>query len=170
MEAKEVVNFIQFYRHDLLNHLQVIQGYTKLGKLEKADANLSKLFEYLHKERNLLNLNIPHVFLWFLEFRMKYKRYQLSYTIDMENIKLTDADSSIRTKLEQIMLDIDETCRLDTMYRVHVNFKNAGESCLINVSIELGEDNNQSPSQLSEKINITQSENTREYSFKVFTS
>lgn len=170
MEAKEVVSIIQSYRHDLLNDLQIIQGYVKLGKMEKVDDNLNKLFAFFHKERKLLNLNIPHVVIWFLEFRMKYNQFKLDYSIRVDDIKLTDTDLYIKEKLDQIIQDIEQRADDENVYTIHVDFTENEKGCTINVSIDLKERSAEDNIPPSEDIYIKQTPEKRIYSFDVFAS
>ena len=170
MEAKEVVDIIQSYRHDLLNDLQIIQGYVKLGKMEKVDDNLTKLFEFFHKERELLNLNIPHVVVWFKEFRMKYNQFKLGYSIHADNIKLTDADLYIKEKLDQIIQDIQQRSDDANVYTIHVDFIENENDCTINVSVDLNERSEEQELPPSEDIYIKQTQENLIYSFNVFAS
>ena len=170
MEAKEVVGIIQSYRHDLLNDLQIIQGYVKLGKMERVDDNLNKLFAYFHKERKLLNLNIPHVFVWFMEFRMKYNQFKLGYSIKVDNIKLTGADLYIREKLDQIIQDIKKRADDVTVYTIHVDFTANENGCTVNVSIDLNDRSAGDEFPPTEDIYIKQTPEKLIYSFDVFAS
>ena len=135
MEAEDVVNLIQHYRHDLMNELQVVQGYIKLGNLEKVDASMTELLDYFYQERKLLSLNAPNVFLWFMQFRLKYENFILTYDIDIENKNLSESDIFIGNKLEQIMRDAIENCSNEALHRVEIEFKDSIDTCEIAVYV-----------------------------------
>lgn len=136
MEAKEVVNLVQFYRHELLNQLQVIQGYMQIGNMEKTNANMNKLFESLHKERELLSLGIPNVFICIFKWNMAYQQFKISYSIDLENRNIADSDEYITKKLNQVMQDIKQKYKEEKVYQVHLAFKENKSSCIVDVSID----------------------------------
>lgn len=167
MEAKEVTDILQHYRHHLLNELQIIQGYVKLGNTEKADMYLNKLFTHFHHERNFLNLNIPHVFLWFFETKMKYRHFQFSYTIATETKKLTHADMYMKRKLEQIMENIERRCKEDKLYAVHLELKDDKERVLIQISVDSDPDLTNEADFPLEEVTITDTTTKRIYSFIV---
>ncbi|MCM3742150.1 Spo0B domain-containing protein [Oceanobacillus luteolus] len=171
MEAKEVVNLIQLYRHDLLNHLQIIHGYVKMGKLEKVEANMSKLFDYIDNERDLFKLDIPHVVLWFFEFRKRYEQFQLSYEVDVNKLSLNAADMHIKDKLEQIMQDVKNISSEEELYTVQITLTEEEHDCIVEVSINIGESEIQTREFISlEGIKVVQQPKNRVYSFQVRTS
>ena len=173
MEAEDVVNLIQHYRHDLMNHLQVVQGYIKLGNLEKVDASMTELLDHFYQERKLLSLNVPTVLFWVMQFRLKYENYILSYDIDIENKNLSESDQFIEKKLEQIMRDANEKCSNQTLHRVEIEFKDSIDTCeiavyVVNESKELKsiEEKRINQSEI-EDIDINIAGNEYRYSFHV---
>lgn len=136
MDAKEVANLFQFYRHELLNHLQVIQGYVKLGNTDKADEKMSNLFELLHHERNLLNMKIPTVFLWMLTCNMNDQQYKVSCSIKFEgNLDASSAEAYIAECLEKTMEDIKHKYSGERVYPVHIIFKENHKKYRIEVRV-----------------------------------
>src|SRR5699024_2465964 len=57
MEEKDVVGLLQNQRHDMLNHLQIIQGYLSMGNTEKVKDKMetkARLTEKVHiKKKDL---------------------------------------------------------------------------------------------------------------------
>lgn len=170
MDAGDVVKLIQYYRHDLLNHLQVVEGYIQLGNLKKAETAMRELIDHLSQERKLDNLNIPNVFLWFQTFNQKYENFNLIYDVDIENKNLQEMDLLILDKLNQIMNDIKSKCRKDTVHHVEIEFKDSISDCMIAVYVD-------NQLEADEKLEISQSgitdidlyvaENEQIYSFHI---
>ncbi|QKY69573.1 Spo0B domain-containing protein [Lentibacillus sp. CBA3610] len=59
MEEKEVIQLLRHYRHDLMNHLQIVQGYLSMGKMEKAQKKLTNYMQLLQEEGKLVNMHAP---------------------------------------------------------------------------------------------------------------
>ena len=173
MEAEDVMNLIQHYRHDLMNQLQVVQGYVKLGNLEKVDASMTELLDYFYQERKLLGLNAPNVLLWFMQFRLKYENFILTYDIDIENKNLCKSDLFIEQKLQQIMRDANENCSNEALHRVEIEFKDSIDTCevavyVVDESKELQSIENKRINQSEiEDIDINIAGNEYRYSFHV---
>lgn len=168
MKPADVVNIIQHYRHDILNQLQVIQGYIKLDDYKKVNATMSQLLEYFYQERKLLNLNMPHVLLWFLQFNIKYENIKLTYDIDIENKNMQTADLFITDRLERILEDIQRHGRDDKLYQVEVEFKDNIDGCEICVYVDLESCDTKGVNQITlEDIDINTAASERIYSFNV---
>lgn len=136
MKPSEAVDLIQFYRHELLNHLQIIQGYMKMGNLDKADKAMNKLFESLHMERHILSLNIPNVFLWIFKSQMKYQHFKITYSVEIENKNISSLDGYITESLEQTMQEIIRNYNEEKVYRVHLAFKEEQENGRLEISVD----------------------------------
>lgn len=170
MKTEDVVNLIQHYRHDVLNQLQVVQGYIKIGDFKKVDTSMSQLLEYFYQERKLLNLNMPNVLLWFLQFRIRYENFNLTYDIDIENKELQTADHFITDKLEKIMDDIQKSCNEDKVYQVEIEFKDNIDACEICVYVDSESRGTGLDQMFLEDIDINIAANERVYSFDVSVS
>ncbi|UTR14236.1 sporulation initiation phosphotransferase B [Salipaludibacillus sp. LMS25] len=58
MEQKGVVNVLRHYRHDVLNHIQLINGYLEMEKIEKVHSLIDDLVRQAKNESHLSNLNM----------------------------------------------------------------------------------------------------------------
>ncbi|GEM_PF-5688263 len=167
MKTEDVVNLIQHYRHDILNQLQVVQGYVKIGNLKKVDDSMSQLLEYFYQERKLLNLNMPNVLLWFLQFRERYENFRLTYDIDIENKEMKTADHFIIERLEKIMEDVQKCCKDDMLYQVEIEFKDNLDACEISVYVDTYSRGTDLKQLVIEDIDINVTADERRYSFAV---
>lgn len=168
MKVEDVVHLIQHYRHDVLNQLQIVQGYIKLNDLKKADSSMDELLQYFDQERKLLSLNIPNVFLWFLQFKIKYNHFSLTYDIDIESKDLQKSDHFIVRKFEQMMQEIQQNYCEETLHQVEVELKDNIEFCDIAIYIdeELEKNDGKYESRL-EDIDSNMENNKRIYHFQV---
>lgn len=136
MKSRDVVHLIEQYRHDILNHLQLVQGYISLGNIEKADISVTNLLEYFQQETDLLHLNMTNVYLWFLQFPIKYNDFQISYDIDIKK-NLQYADDTVVEKLNMIMQDIEAITTPSNSYSLEIEFKDNLKACEIALYLKL---------------------------------
>lgn len=95
VEQKEVMNLLRYYRHDIMNDLQIVHAYTSMGKLEKVKEKLATYMEHFDEERKLMNLNAPALTLWLIPFNSIHPNYRFTYAIRTENIDISEIDEKI---------------------------------------------------------------------------
>src|SRR5699024_7054029 len=155
-------------RHDVLNQLQVIHGYLSLHHYNKAESNMTELLDHFQQERKLLQLMIPNVFLWFLQFRTRYNHFELDYDIDIEHKTLKNNDLYIMEKFELIMHDVQRKCCGDHYYHVEIEFKDNIDFADITVYIDMGRQEAEGESHIIlENIDFEVNENESMYRFRV---
>lgn len=103
MNEKNVIDIIRHYRHDLLNDLQIIHGYSSMGRLENVKEKLAECMHRFHEERKLTSLDTPSFALWLIRFNSLHTNFRLTYHIDT-NSNLQGHD---RKLLEQCGLCIE---------------------------------------------------------------
>lgn len=67
MDASKVIALLRRIRHDYGNHLQVISGYTELGRPNEVREYISQIIEDLAQEKRILELNDPELGLFLYE-------------------------------------------------------------------------------------------------------
>lgn len=102
MDASDVIQLLRFYRHDLLNQLQLIGGYLSMDKPASAKEKLDNYARYLDKEKKLLNLNAPSFALWLLFFNDTYQNFRMTYDIQADNSHLEKEDALLTSQCEEI--------------------------------------------------------------------
>ncbi|MUK86983.1 hypothetical protein GMD78_01020 [Ornithinibacillus sp. L9] len=102
METIDVIELLRRQRHDLMNHMQILQGYLSMGKTEKVGEKLQALIEEFHAERKLMNLNAPEFTIWVIQFNSVYSNIRLSYEIHTECNDLTLIDEQLKNTSEVI--------------------------------------------------------------------
>lgn len=85
MDEELAIQIIQRYRHDVLNHLQLVSGYLTIQKPEKAEEKVNEWIQMIEDERKLTNLDTPKFTLWIFQFSDLYKNFSLTYDIQLEN-------------------------------------------------------------------------------------
>lgn len=104
MKETEVLKLLTYYRHDLMNQLQVVQGYAMMGKMEKTQGKLNDVISHYQEERQLMALKAPAFILWLLQFNHNSQNLRLDYRIRTEK-NLQEQDRKLL-----------EMCRLVTGY------------------------------------------------------
>lgn len=95
MNEKDVVELLRLYRHDMMNDLQIVQGYASMGKMDKVESKLTEWTARLQEERKLMSLQAPAFALWVIQFHSHYDNIRLTYQIDMETIDLHIIDHTL---------------------------------------------------------------------------
>lgn len=93
MNEQAFIKLIQYYRHDLVNHLQVISGYLSMNKKQKANEKLQEVITNFSKEQKLFQLQAPKLMIWLLQFNHTYENIRITYDIDMEIMDLSSVDA-----------------------------------------------------------------------------
>ncbi|UJW57325.1 Spo0B domain-containing protein [Bacillus sp. A116_S68] len=81
MEQKDVVNVLRHYRHDVLNHIQLINGYIAMGKMEKAHSLIDDLVRQAKNESHISNLNMNRFAEEILTFNWYPHAFFLSFEV-----------------------------------------------------------------------------------------
>src|SRR5690625_2849835 len=89
MDEHSIMNFIKLYRHDLMNHLQLLTSYFSLGNSINAENKMNEIIHYYNEERKLFSLNAPKLALYLLFFNHNYANKNLTYRIGVDNIDLS---------------------------------------------------------------------------------
>lgn len=124
MKESEVIQLVQQYRHDILNQLQLVQGYLSMNKPNKVGEKLADLFSSLNEERKLTSLEAPKFALWLLQFNHSYNNFRITYQIDMESsLSLENQDDKLFRYCKDIMEVLKEHCDPSELYDLHLIMK-----------------------------------------------
>lgn len=99
----ELIHYLKLYRHDVMNHLQLVHGYSQLGNAEKLDLKLAEVLDIFQEEQKLFKLNMDQFVMYVLFFNHNYLTMQLSYKINIEKTNLTYMDELVYTEVKKIM-------------------------------------------------------------------
>lgn len=95
MNENDFVRLLQFDRHDLMNDLQVIQGYLSIDKIEMVKDKIDHMISNHHKERKLIHLNAPHFTFLMLQVNHLHQNIRLDYEIDLKEMSLQVLDKKL---------------------------------------------------------------------------
>src|SRR5699024_7628580 len=109
MEEKDVVGLLQNQRHDMLNHLQIIQGYLSMGNTEKVKDKMETWLDYFNEERKLFNLNAPLFALWIMQFNHIYTNARLTYKVHINKKDLQTVDQQLTEQCKQMINTLIQT-------------------------------------------------------------
>ncbi|WP_337019051.1 Spo0B domain-containing protein [Oceanobacillus massiliensis] len=101
--SDDTIRVLQHYRHDLMNRLQIVQGYLGMGKADKAEDKLSETLRHYNEERKLMSLNMPAFMLWIIGFNHSYENFRLTYKINSEHRDLRNLDSILLERCQYIV-------------------------------------------------------------------
>ncbi|MFD1018896.1 Spo0B domain-containing protein [Thalassobacillus hwangdonensis] len=116
MQVNEVIQLLRHKRHDWMNQLQLIQGYTTMGKTEKVHATIQKTIETSQEEQKLMNLNVPYLTLWLLSFNWSHENHRLEFKIDMESQDLSYKDLTLLAYCEETIRILESQSDPESLY------------------------------------------------------
>ncbi|WP_188206278.1 Spo0B domain-containing protein [Alkalibacillus aidingensis] len=124
MHSKEFLDWLRLYRHDLMNDLQLVQGYASMGKHDKSKEKLNNLIERLNRERKLQTLNAPEFVRWLLTINLEENHLALSFTVEGDsNESVIFNDIEMKNDGEQLVRKINSYLSEFDQYIVHVIIK-----------------------------------------------
>ncbi|MEC5422051.1 Spo0B domain-containing protein [Virgibacillus sp. C22-A2] len=135
MNEKEVVRVLQHYRHDLMNKMQIIQGYLSMGKVEIVETKVTDFLEYFNEERKLLSLNAPKFILWVIQFNNKYENFRLTYKIHTGNKKLQAIDNLLVEQFNMILVCLTKICDKTRLFELNLQISETEKPSLLRISL-----------------------------------
>ncbi|MFC3039272.1 Spo0B domain-containing protein [Virgibacillus xinjiangensis] len=137
MEEKEVINVLQHYRHDLMNNLQVVQGYLTMGRSEKVKSKIESMLQDYKEESRLMGLKAPCFTLWVLRFDHLHSNLRMKYRIKTESKDLSTADKVVTELCKKTVDWLREACEETRMYDIILEVTETETPSRIQVSILL---------------------------------
>ncbi|MFA1822551.1 Spo0B domain-containing protein [Virgibacillus oceani] len=129
MEDSDVVKLLQHYRHDLMNHLQIVNGYMNLKRPEKAEEKIKETMEYYHEERKLMHVMPPQFILWVMQVNIMFDHIKLEYQILTEK-KLHHVEHDLSARCEKVISAVNKTIGTDSLHDISLQIKDAeNEPC-----------------------------------------
>ncbi|QHS22896.1 hypothetical protein GWK91_08035 [Virgibacillus sp. MSP4-1] len=136
MKDEEIVDMIRHYRHDLLNHLQLIQGYAQMDKLDKVKEKTTELLDDLLLERKLSNLNGPTFTIWMMKFNSTYDSFRLSYEIDLDHADFSSIDRTLTNHCEEIIKELHKHILDEQIYNGKLSIYKQNDSVRMMIGFE----------------------------------
>ncbi|SHF65664.1 Spo0B domain-containing protein [Ornithinibacillus halophilus] len=137
MNTKDIIQLLRHQRHDMMNHLQVMQGYLSMGKTDKVHKKMEDVIESFANERKLMNLETDELALWLIQFNTINKNIRLTYDICIEKQKLTLYEAFILKKCQYITEMVQSYGDSDQLYeaKLVLSNENDGKEVWIEFSI-----------------------------------
>ena len=98
MLEQDFISFLRVYKHDFLNHLQVIQGYLQLQKPEQALRYLKEAMKDVELYGSVLRLKLPAVAFWLLLKELELRKQGITMHL------CSDTPFSVSAALEKSLL------------------------------------------------------------------
>lgn len=141
VNEKEVIQLLQQYEHDLMNEIQVIQGYLGMDNLEVAKDKMNEFISDFDKRRTLLNIDAPRFVLWLLRFNHQHKNIRLTYQMDHSPRSLQIFDANLESYCKQMVQKIYEFGKDTELYQIHLQIIQESEEEVMLTCAVIGEFN-----------------------------
>lgn len=164
MNDEEMLSILQHYRHDLMNELQVIQGYLTMGKETIANDKINTMFGRFQEERKLIQLDIPKFALWLIRFNSIYDLCRLTYNIHIEDRGLSTKDERLLERCKQVI----DRLPSDTFFNIHITLdekQNNENEIVVEMNIEGDVESNELD--MNSDLEVTESEKGVMFTFIV---
>lgn len=135
MEEKDVIQILRQYRHDLLNHLQIVQGYSSMGKTDKVQTKIVDYMQSLNEERKLMNLNAPLFALYLIQFNSLHTNFRLTYHIHTDSKKVQLIDETLVERCKQIIGQLENVTNDSELYEVTIQMNEIASESVIELII-----------------------------------
>lgn len=138
MKEKDLLKVLQFYRHDIMNHLQVIHGYLNIGQQEKVTTKINDIMHHFKREKKLMDTNAPHFILWMLQVNHLEENIRVNYNFQYEKANLMTIDETLTEQSKQIINCIRLSGDPFELYKTTFNFsKDEYNPSIIRVTIHI---------------------------------
>ncbi|PKR79112.1 hypothetical protein CEY16_05000 [Halalkalibacillus sediminis] len=121
MKDSDVLELLRHYRHDLLNDLQLIQGFASMGKYEYSNKKIQALIKRLSSERLLQAIESQEFPLWL--FNEKYTNENLTIEFYIEDIgeELKHHDHQMKRDGQALFEKLSQTPPVDVNITINEN-------------------------------------------------
>lgn len=127
MKEWNLVEIMRHVRHDWLNRLQLIKGYTALGNSEKVNKIINQIIHYAEQETKLSNLSLNKLATLLMTFNWEPHTYELHYEVE-GNKSLSSVDDEKITKwLFKFFQIIDKSAQVNMENELHIKISVDGE-------------------------------------------
>lgn len=121
MDEQDVIQLLRYYQHDLLNELQIIQGYASMNKIDKVKEKIAACVDVYNKERQLMYLNSPKFALWLMKAQHHQKNIGISYDLQLGQIDLSLIDQDMFDIGTCIVEHIKQHGNEFSLYELHID-------------------------------------------------
>jgi hypothetical protein len=83
-QDKRLLRILSVYRHDWMNHIQVLMGYVRLNKTERLTEYMDKIKGKVFQESYLAKMGVSELVVYYYEFRSEQRHLELEFEIEQE--------------------------------------------------------------------------------------
>ncbi|WP_058302202.1 Spo0B domain-containing protein [Gorillibacterium timonense] len=83
-QDSRLLRILSIYRHDWMNHIQVLMGYIQLGKYERLADYVDKINGQVFQESYLVKMGVPELAVYYYNFRADKRSLELEFEIEQE--------------------------------------------------------------------------------------
>lgn len=136
MDDHSIIHFIKLYRHDLMNHLQLLSSFFNMGNITNVENKMNEIIHYYNEERKLFSLNAPKLTLYLLFFNHHYANKNLTYNVEVDNVDLSLEDEKIYNQNRQLFGSFqDKNDYVMYNWMLHIHFCNENNAVKFSYSI-----------------------------------
>ncbi|WP_027963552.1 Spo0B domain-containing protein [Halalkalibacillus halophilus] len=125
MDSSEFLEWLRMYRHDLMNDLQLVQGYATMGKHDASQEKLQQLIERLNQERLVQTLDAPLFVRWLLTFPLQEKLVDVQFKVELDEAAIQPFDQAMVADSEAVIdqLTYNQSSEEPVLLIVHIYFE-----------------------------------------------
>ncbi|WP_158701705.1 Spo0B domain-containing protein [Lentibacillus sp. Marseille-P4043] len=135
MDEKAMVDLLRLYRHDLMNDLQIVQGYASMGKIDRVQTKVTECMDRFHEERKLMSLSAAKFALWLIQFNSIHANIRLSYYINVENKTLSGIDNTLLNQCQLAIKSLEQLLDDEELYDGKMVLGHTSSAIEINLSL-----------------------------------
>jgi stage 0 sporulation protein B (sporulation initiation phosphotransferase) len=114
MNRKEdFIHYLKHYRHDWLNHIQIIKGYLSLEKIEQAQKFLDQVIVDTHYESKISQLGDTDLSYFLLTFNWRQDKVVLDIEFEEDHVEISKIGANypyLLAWITNITQSVEEIC------------------------------------------------------------
>ena len=125
-QKQELIEYLKQYRHDWLNHIQIIKGYLALDKLDQAQKFLDQVIINAHYESKISQLGDIDLSYFLLTYNWKQDKVLLEVEIEQEDIEICTIGKDypyLLLWLQELTQLVEENCQEQQENRLSILFE-----------------------------------------------
>ncbi len=92
IELDDVLQLLRVYRHDLLNQLQLVDGYAGMGQHDVSREKLQVLINQLKNERILQTIQAPQFVFWLINLKLNERDFNINWEVENNHQSIEEFD------------------------------------------------------------------------------
>ena len=136
---EEFLQHLRYYRHDFLNHIQLLKGYLTLKKIDEAEQYLNQIVDRAEREAQLFQIGDPCLAYSLHKYRLFPHKFELEVQIDIDPEQFSRGRSNLSSfyaVLQKTLGLIEEGCQEEAENHLWVIFREADERLMTTVKFK----------------------------------